>query len=140
MDNFEFFDNLGILQFLIFWKILIYFKYFDFLWKFFIFQPFSIGGLFSPTKSLWWLVWSQKIAVVAYMDTQNHFGSLYGPTKSLWWPVWSHKITVVACMIPRNHCGGLCGPTKSLWWPVWTHKITVVVCAYKAARICWILI
>jgi len=93
-------------------KILILLLNFEFFLK------FSIGGLYSPTKSLWWLVWSHKIPVVASMDPQNHCGGLYDTTKSLWWPV-PHIITVVACMVPQNHCGGLYGPTKSLWWPVY---------------------
>ena len=92
-----FFENFEFNKILSFYKILFFF------WKFLIFWKFSIGGLYSPTKSLWWLVWSHKITVVACMDPQNHCGGLYGPTKSLWWPVWSHKI----------YCGGLSGPTKS---------------------------
>ena len=63
------------------------------------------GGLYGPTKSLWWPVWSHKITGVACMDPQNHCGGLCGPTKSLWWPVWTHKITVVACVYKAASLG-----------------------------------
>ncbi|MEL7079669.1 MAG: hypothetical protein AAGM46_27825, partial [Cyanobacteria bacterium J06582_2] len=64
-----------------FLKILNFFENFEFFKNFqlvaCIVPQNHCGGLYGPTKSLWWPAWTHKITVVACMVPQNHCGGLW---------------------------------------------------------------